>query len=210
MTREGLFPFFKVIVLGNSMVGKSSLVRRFLSDTFCPNILSTYGVLCESNCVDVDGVTYRLEVHDTPGQQEFREIVRSFYRGADGVILLYAVDDRDTFASLPDWMRTLENATQPDLPVVVVGNKINRKAVVRFEVAQEFALEKGCLLAMTSCKTGEGVQELFTVICQEMLKTYQRWGRQLNYPGGAGKLFGASRVQPEKHKKTFKFCTVGD
>uniref|UniRef100_A0AAQ4Q444 RAB18B, member RAS oncogene family n=1 Tax=Gasterosteus aculeatus aculeatus TaxID=481459 RepID=A0AAQ4Q444_GASAC len=126
----------KLLIIGESGVGKSSLLLRFTEDTFDPEQPATIGVDFKVKTLSIDGNKAKLAIWDTAGQERFRTLTPSYYRGAQGVILVYDVTKRETFTKLENWLNELETyTTRNDLVKMLVGNKIDRRPVRRQRTA---------------------------------------------------------------------------
>ncbi|XP_067225072.1 ras-related protein Rab-18a isoform X2 [Chanodichthys erythropterus] len=125
---EDILTTLKILIIGESGVGKSSLLLRFTDDTFDPEIGATIGVDFKVKTLAVDGNRAKLAIWDTAGQERFRTLTPSYYRGAQGVILVYDVTRRETFAKLDNWLNELDTyCTRNDLVKMLVGNKIDKE-----------------------------------------------------------------------------------
>jgi len=167
---------FKIVLVGDSSVGKSSLVVRFTEDKFSDEVMATVGVDFKLTTIDVPGGgRVRLTVWDTAGQERFRALTPSYYRGAQAVIFCYDVSKRETFEALDHWLRELENVL-PDagagLVKLVVGNKIDvaERAVDRSD-GEAWARRRGALFAESSAKESVGVKEVFHEVVYKILDT---------------------------------------
>ena len=164
----------KILLVGDSGVGKSSLVTRFVSDSF-EELSPTVGVDFKLKLVDVEGKRLKLTVWDTAGQERFRTLTSSYYRGAHGVVFAYDITSAESFASLREtWLKevemygTIENSVK-----IVIGNKVDReseRAVAR-EEGVAFAKEHGCLFLECSAKTKVRVAEAFDELVKGILET---------------------------------------
>uniref|UniRef100_A0A8C1EK25 RAB18B, member RAS oncogene family n=1 Tax=Cyprinus carpio carpio TaxID=630221 RepID=A0A8C1EK25_CYPCA len=139
----------KILIIGESGVGKSSLLLRFTDDTFDPELAATIGVDFKVKTVAIDGNRAKLAIWDTAGQERFRTLTPSYYRGAQGVILVYDVTKRDTFTKLENWLNELETyCTRNDLVKMLVGNKIDKRLAQRrgteFSVPLKNWLKRSC------------------------------------------------------------------
>uniref|UniRef100_A0A8C0ZEJ4 RAB18, member RAS oncogene family n=1 Tax=Cyanistes caeruleus TaxID=156563 RepID=A0A8C0ZEJ4_CYACU len=137
-----------------------SLLLRFTDDTFDPELAATIGVDFKVKTISVDGNKAKLAIWDTAGQERFRTLTPSYYRGAQGVILVYDVTRRDTFVKLDNWLNELETyCTRNDIVQMLVGNKIDKenREVDRNE-GLKFARKHSMLFIEASAKTCDGVQ----------------------------------------------------
>ncbi|XP_052465998.1 ras-related protein Rab-18-B [Carassius gibelio] len=167
----------KILIIGESGVGKSSLLLRFTDDTFNPELAATIGVDFKVKTVAIDGNRAKLAIWDTAGQERFRTLTPSYYRGAQGVILVYDVSKRDTFTRLENWLNELETyCTRNDLVKMLVGNKIDKdnREVDRNE-GLKFARKHSMLFIEASAKTRDGVQCAFEELVEKILQTPGLW-----------------------------------
>jgi len=154
---------FKLLLIGDAGVGKSSLLLRFADNTFTESFISTIGVDFKIRTLDIGGTTVKLQIWDTAGQERFRSVTRSYYRNAAGCILLYDITSRESYNHLSTWLNDARALSTLELVIVLVGNKSDRqeKREVTFLEASRFAQENDLLFVETSAKTGEGVEEVF-------------------------------------------------
>ncbi|KAI3639591.1 hypothetical protein MIR68_002285 [Amoeboaphelidium protococcarum] len=180
---------FKILLIGSSGTGKSSLLLRFTNDTFLEDEMSaTIGVDFKVKFWNVPAQSQqsgasnkiKLTLWDTAGQERFRTLTSSYYRGAHGVILVYDVTNRESFDALWDtWLPELETFSSPNAPNIkmIVGNKIDRDAerVVSREEGLEAAKNHGALFLECSAKTKVGVQQAFDELCLKILENPKVW-----------------------------------
>ncbi|XP_041102965.1 ras-related protein Rab-18 [Polyodon spathula] len=167
----------KILIIGESGVGKSSLLLRFTDDTFDPELAATIGVDFKVKTISVDGNKAKLAIWDTAGQERFRTLTPSYYRGAQGVILVYDVTRRDTFTKLDNWLNELETyCTRNDLVKMLVGNKIDKEGreLDRNE-GLKFARKHSMLFIEASAKTCDGVQCAFEELVEKIIQTPGLW-----------------------------------
>ncbi|KAI0315487.1 ras-domain-containing protein [Amylostereum chailletii] len=170
----------KLLLIGNSSVGKSSLLLRFSDQQWLPEdeASATIGVDFRVHKMDVKGKKVKLSIWDTAGQERFRTITSSYYRGAQGVILVYDVANRETFDALPRWFSELETYVSESVVKIVVGNKVDKEysRQVPTAEAQQFADRMGSLFVEASAKTAVGVREAFRTVVERIIDTPELWG----------------------------------
>lgn len=165
---------FKMLLIGDSGVGKSSLLLSFTSDTF-EELSPTIGVDFKIKMVTVGGKRLKLAIWDTAGQERFRTLTSSYYRGAQGIIMVYDVTRRDTFTNLADvWAKEIElYSTNQDCIKMLIGNKVDKessRAVTKKE-GIDFARQYGCLFLECSAKTRLNVEKCFEELVLKILET---------------------------------------
>jgi len=114
---------YKLLIIGDSGVGKSCLLLRFADDIFTDSFISTIGVDFKIKTIDIDGAKVKLQIWDTAGQERFRTITSSYYRGAHGIIVVYDVTEQKSFANITKWLKEIETFAGPAVQKVLVGNK---------------------------------------------------------------------------------------
>ncbi|KAL9966159.1 hypothetical protein ACROYT_G024195 [Oculina patagonica] len=161
----------KILIIGESGVGKSSLLLRFTDDTFDPDIGATIGVDFKVKTLTVDGNKAKLAIWDTAGQERFRTLTPSYYRGAQGVILVYDTSSRETFDKLEEWLNEVETySTKKDIIKMLVGNKIDKEG-------REVDRKQGLQFARrhSIARTREGVQLAFEELVEKIIQTPGLW-----------------------------------
>ncbi|CAH8514430.1 unnamed protein product, partial [Heterobilharzia americana] len=155
---------FKVIMVGDSGVGKSSFSYRFCDGVFYPHLRATLGVDFRTKNIRMNNSVYTIQLWDTAGQETYRCIIRSYFRKIDGVILMYAVNQTETFANIKYWMETIKECTSDiHVPVLLVGNKIDlRDAQAKDEIGQDENSQKLC--DMISYEMGDKLAKLHQVL----------------------------------------------
>ncbi|XP_057779257.1 ras-related protein RABC2a-like [Salvia miltiorrhiza] len=164
---------FKILLIGDSAVGKSSLLVSFISNVV-DDLSPTVGVDFKIKFLTVGGKKLKLTIWDTAGQERFRTLTSSYYRGAHGIILVYDVTRRDTFTNLSDvWAKELElYSTNEDCLKMLVGNKVDRESerVVSREEGMSLAKELGCLFLECSARTRENVEQCFAELALKIME----------------------------------------
>ncbi|KAI8618411.1 ras family-domain-containing protein [Chytriomyces sp. MP71] len=170
---------FKLLMIGDSGVGKSCLLLRFTEDAWLQpdECAATIGVDFKVKTMDVDGKKYKLTIWDTAGQERFRTLTSSYYRGAQGVIMVYDVTQRDSFDHLSTWFNELETYSSNPLVVkMIVGNKVDKETgeatrQVSRKEGEAFAKRMGTLFIEASAKTRAGVKDAFLEVVRKIIET---------------------------------------
>jgi len=155
--------FFKILLIGDSGVGKSCLLLRFADDSWTETHISTIGVDFKIKTLTIDGKTVKLQIWDTAGQERFRTITSSYYRGAQGIILVYDCTDRESFNNVKQWMGEIDRYACENVNKLLVGNKCDLVAekTVDVNTAKEFADSYDIPFIETSAKTAHNVEKCF-------------------------------------------------
>ncbi|XP_064600784.1 ras and EF-hand domain-containing protein-like [Liolophura sinensis] len=162
---------FKVLLTGNAGVGKSSLLMRYATDIYQDEYVPTIGLDFKVKLVTLKGKRVKLQLWDTGGQEQFRTITNSYYRGCNAILLVYDVTDQESFIRLKDWIREVDAYCNDDVIKILVGNKSDRSdaRVVDLDTAKAFAAEQGVDVMEVSAKTGDNVENLFTEMTSKLL-----------------------------------------
>lgn len=172
-------PTLKLLLLGSSGVGKSAFVRRYTDDVFVEDDASaTIGVDYKVKSVCVDGKWFKLSIWDTAGQERYRTLTSSYYRGAQGVVLMYDVTEPRTFDDVSAWLRELRMFEGDVRPVcLLVGNKVDldEHRAVPTQDGREYAAAHAMLFMESSAKGGHGVCEAFDELVRKIVSTPALW-----------------------------------
>ena len=163
---------FKILIIGNSGVGKSCLLLRFAENMFSDNYISTIGVDFKIRKMELDGKSVKLQIWDTAGQDRFRTIIKSYYRGSNGIIVVYDITDRDTFEQVQYWMGEIDAHASPDVCRILVGNKsdLSDSRVVTQEEGAALARQYGIPFIETSAKDSSHVEDMFITMAKTLKK----------------------------------------
>lgn len=157
----------KILLIGDSGVGKSCLLVRFVEDKFSPSFITTIGIDFKIKTVDINGKKIKLQLWDTAGQERFRTITTAYYRGAMGIILVYDVTDERTFANVKQWFKTVSDHANDDAQLLLVGNKSDMDTrLVSFEQGESLAKELGIPFVESSAKDDTNVNEIFFTLAR--------------------------------------------
>ncbi|XP_044296986.1 ras-related protein Rab-19 [Varanus komodoensis] len=163
---------FKIILIGDSNVGKTCVVHRFKSGQYHAKQQNTIGVDFTVRSLDIDGKKVKIQVWDTAGQERFRTITQSYYRSAHGAVLAYDMTRKSTFESIPHWIHEIEKYGAANLVLMLIGNKSDEaeKRQVLFEDACTLAEKHGLLAVLeTSAKEAQNVDEVFVLMAKELI-----------------------------------------
>ncbi|WP_287586719.1 Rab family GTPase [Candidatus Borrarchaeum sp.] len=161
---------FKVIVVGDAAVGKTSLMFRFVHGSFQRDYKMTIGVNFATKMVTLDGGTkVKLSIWDTAGQERFHFLLPSYYDGSSGGLVVFDVTRRESFTNLAKWVEQVRGKTG-NIPLLIIGNKADLEDLraVTQEEAKQFAQQNGVVYTETSAKTGENVNDVFAALTQFM------------------------------------------
>ncbi|KAI0281646.1 GTP-binding protein RAB5 [Russula aff. rugulosa BPL654] len=194
---------FKLVLLGESAVGKSSLVLRFVKDQFDDYRESTIGAAFLTQTVNLeDGTAVKFEIWDTAGQERYKSLAPMYYRNANCAVVVYDITQSASLEKARNWIRELQRQADPSIVIALCGNKSDlavRRQVTQ-EEAQKYAQEEGLMWAETSAKTGEGVTDIFTRIAKKLPTTAPPASR--SGPGRAGTTAGRTGVDLNKQQRS--------
>jgi Ras-related protein Rab-1A len=161
---------FKLLIVGESGVGKTCMLLRFADNQFEENFLSTIGVDFKVRELDVDGKRVKLQIWDSAGQERFRNITTSYYRNCGGIIIVYDITRHDTFVKVTEWIEEVRKNTN-NVPLLLVGNKadLEDKRQVDEAEAKELADRMGLVLLETSAKTSQNIEGAFKAISKQLM-----------------------------------------
>ncbi|KAG8989901.1 hypothetical protein FRB90_002023 [Tulasnella sp. 427] len=190
----------KLLLIGNSSVGKSSLLLRFADETFLTEDESsaTIGVDFRVSKMEVGGRRVKLSIWDTAGQERFRTITSSYYRGAQGIILVYDVSNRESFEALPKWFTELETYVSPNVIKILVGNKVDKEfsRAVSEDEGRKFAERMDTLFVEASAKSNIGVQDAFKEVVKQIIATPELWQTTIAQPRLNTSAAASNRTMP--------------
>lgn len=167
---------FKIVVIGDSAVGKSNLLSRFARDEFDHNSKATIGVEFQTQVVEVDGKEVKAQVWDTAGQERFRAVTSAYYRGAVGALIVYDITRKTTFESVKRWLDELNTHCDTAVARMLVGNKCDLENIreVSVEEGKSLAEEEGLFFIETSALDSTNVRKAFEIVIREIYDKVSR------------------------------------
>eukprot|EP00027_Filamoeba_sp_ATCC50430_P003823 CAMPEP_0168555066 /NCGR_PEP_ID=MMETSP0413-20121227/8125_1 /TAXON_ID=136452 /ORGANISM="Filamoeba nolandi, Strain NC-AS-23-1" /LENGTH=226 /DNA_ID=CAMNT_0008585869 /DNA_START=51 /DNA_END=731 /DNA_ORIENTATION=+ len=200
----------KVAIVGESGVGKSSLILKFTENTFIDGFISTIGADFKSKSVklnvnNTDKIA-KLQLWDTAGQERFRSFTTSFYRGSGAFMIVFDIADEVSFQKVAYWLQDIRRYANLDsVPLFLVGTKLdlNDKRQVSSETATKYAEDHGMIYMETSSKSGLGINELFFTAAQKTVQKVIEKQEENNI-----NTFKATSPPPKKRKSMSRGCTI--
>lgn len=197
---------FKILLIGNSGVGKSSLLLRFADDTFTDNFMPTIGVDFKIRTLEVDGKTIKLQIWDTAGQERFKTITSSYYKGAHGIIVVYDITDKESFKNIDTWMNEVEKHASDNVSRILCGNKsdMEESRQVSTDEGKELADQYNIRFMETSAKESANVEEAFTLMTKEIKSRVVH--TEARKPTQTGKKLSGQKSQKVEKKSSANCC----
>lgn len=161
---------FKIVLIGDSAVGKSNLLSRFARNEFFPNSKSTIGVEFQTQRIEIDGKEIKAQIWDTAGQERFRAVTSAYYRGAVGALIVYDVSRRRTFDSVSRWLNELQTHSDMNVVTILIGNKTDLKdgREVSTDEGKTLAEAQGLFFLETSALDSSNVTTAFHTVVKEI------------------------------------------
>ncbi|RZF39576.1 hypothetical protein LSTR_LSTR001097 [Laodelphax striatellus] len=162
---------FKLLLIGDSGVGKTCVLFRFSDDAFTPTFISTIGIDFKIKTVELRGKKIKLQIWDTAGQERFHTITTSYYRGAMGIMLVYDITNEKSFENIVKWLRNIDEHANEDVEKMILGNKcdMDDKRAVSKERGEAIAREHGIRFMETSAKANINIEQAFNELAEAIL-----------------------------------------
>ena len=163
---------FKYIIIGDPSVGKSNLLMKFAHNKFTEEYQTTIGVEFGAKNIHLNDQTYRIQIWDTAGQENFRSITRAYYKNCVCAMIVYDITCRESFEHIQNWLQDIRDQSPKTVLIVLIGNKIDLedKRIISYDEGKDFASKNDLLFMETSAKTGERVDEIFEISAKEIDK----------------------------------------
>lgn len=196
---------FKIVVIGDSAVGKSNLLSRFARDEFDAHSKATIGVEFQTQTVVIDGKEVKAQVWDTAGQERFRAVTSAYYRGAVGALIVYDITRKDTFASVKRWLAELNTHCDTAMATMLVGNKSDLENIrgVSVEEGKSLAEEEGLFFIETSALDSTNVSTAFEIVIRAIYDNIKRKVLSSDSHKDGVSLSGVSLVKDANTKQSY-------
>ena len=167
---------FKIIVVGNTNVGKTNIMSKYLKNQFNPDLKNTLGVEFGSKTFNIEGYSIKAEIWDTAGQERYKAITRAYYKGANGAFIVYDITDKDSFDSLDKWVIEVSSIANQKIIKIIIGNKsdLENKRIVTKEEGKLKASSLQAAFLETSALSGDNLDKAFEIMMNEMYKVYNQ------------------------------------
>ncbi|CAN8318184.1 unnamed protein product [Cochlearia groenlandica] len=201
---------FKIVIIGDSAVGKSNLLTRYARNEFNPNSKATIGVEFQTQSMVIDGKEVKAQIWDTAGQERFRAVTSAYYRGAVGALVVYDITRSSTFENVGRWLDELNTHSDTTVAKMLIGNKCDLESIraVSVEEGKSLAESEGLFFMETSALDSTNVKTAFEMVIREIYSNISR--KQLNSDSYKEELT-VNRVSLVKNdndeKKTFSCCS---
>ena len=161
---------FKAVIIGDSNVGKSSIMTRYCDNIFNLSNISSTGIDFRYKTVNIDDKKIKFQLWDTPGQEKFRTLTTAYYKNAHIIILVFDITNKISFQNINRWLNEIKQILTPNVKIFLIGNKCDElKREVTTEEVTLYAQELNIIYIETSAKTGDGITDIFHTIGQNMM-----------------------------------------
>ena len=200
---------YKILILGDSFVGKTNMLKRFLHDEFDLNTKETVGVEFGSKNFVMENKKdiVKAQILDTAGQERYRSVTKAYYKGGKGALLVYDITRKTTFQNIDDWINDLRNNGDKDMMIILIGNKsdLEEKRQVSKEQAQTKAEQYNIAFLETSAKSGDNINKAFTELVEQVYNVNMN-NSQSDSLIGINNEDGVNLVNKDEEKSKKKGC----
>ena len=192
---------FKVLLIGNSDVGKSSLILRYVDQIWNDVFVPTIGVDFKVKSLEVDKKLVKMQIWDTAGQERFRNVISSYFKGAHGILLIYDITAKDSFKELENWLGEVERNANSQVLKILIGNKCDledRREISKDE-GEAFAMRNGMQFMETSAKLNTNVNEAFEALAKIMVESSNK-RNAINFEKKTIKVDNGANLNTQKKK----------
>ena len=194
----------KVILIGDSSVGKTNIMSKYLKNQFNENSKATVGVEFGSKLFKLNGHNINAQIWDTAGQEKYKAITGAYYKGSKGAFVVYDITRKETFESVDKWINDLKSSGDPKLIIIIIGNKcdLEEKREILKEQGEEKAKSFGCAFLETSALSGDNIDKGFEMMISEIFKKYGNDSNEDDELGGVEKGEDIKLDKKENQKKS--------
>ena len=165
----------QLLIIGDSTVGKTSILSRFANGTFNSNYLATVGLDNFTKDETIDDQNVRIKIWDTAGQERYKALTKGFFRNAEGIMIVYDVTNQESFENLKNWIQSIKDNMGNDflerIPIVIIGNKIDsEEREIKTEDGEAFCKQQNCPFFETSAKTGENIDSTIRFLVKKVIE----------------------------------------
>ena len=162
----------KILVVGDSTVGKTNFIRMFIENKFNQNYMTTSGIDLKTSSIEIKNKKIRVQLWDTAGQEKYKAITKNLFLKVQAALIVYDITNEETFNNLKTWVRSIKEECGKQIQMLIIGNKndLNEERVVDKNIAMEYAKEEKIDYLETSSKTGDNIQKAITLLCEKVLE----------------------------------------
>ena len=188
---------YKIMVLGESKVDKTQLIKRYTKDQFGGVYLTTVGMDFQDKIIEIEDKKVRLQIWDTAGQERFRNVTKSYFQSSQGLVLVYDITDRESFEKLNFWVDNIKNFAPENAKLILVGNKCDlaNERKVSYEEGENYAKKFNIKFFESSAKDGTNVNELFFYLANEIYQDNKLKGNNNSNNGVILRLAPSNNVK---------------
>ena len=162
----------KILVVGDSTVGKTNFIRMFIENKFNQNYMTTSGIDLKTSSIEIKNKKIRVQLWDTAGQEKYKAITKNLFLKVQAALIVYDITNEETFNNLKTWVRSIKDECGKQIQMLIIGNKndLNEERVVDKNIAMEYAKEEKIDYLETSSKTGDNIQKAISLLCEKVLE----------------------------------------
>ena len=162
----------KILIAGDSSVGKTNFIMRFVKNEFNSNYMTTSGIDLKTKDIEVKNKKIRIQIWDTAGQVKYRTVTRNLFLKVMGAIIIYDITNERSYKNLKEWIKLIREECGKHMQIIMVGNKcdLDSERSISQEEAMNYAREEDIEYIETSCKTGENIEKAVKILCENILK----------------------------------------
>lgn len=194
----------KLVIIGDSSVGKTNILLRYVNEEYKMSHVATIGVDFKIKTINIDGIKIKMQIWDTAGQERFKTITETYYKGAAGVVLVYSLTERKTFNNIENWMKQIHDVQPEGICKIIVGNKADCKETERqvtLEEGQNLAKKYGADFVESSAKDNLNIAEIFSKIGKNIKNNLLEKSKNPNSKDNDKIVIGRNKVGDNGGKK---------